>query len=50
MLNFNIFGFFQKNDFFLGGGGGYVDFVDIVGHCKIRLYFGVFSMSYRVFS
>ena len=34
--------------FFLGGGGGYEGFVDIVwGHHKIGLYLGVISMHFR---
>ena len=38
-MNFNIFGGFQKNDYFLGN----EDFVDIFeGHHKIDLYVGVF--------
>ena len=48
ILNFNIFGGFQKKmDIF----GGYEDFVDIFGgHHKIGLYLGFFSMHLRVFS
>ena len=47
-LNFNIFGGFQKNKYFLG----YEDFVDISFGChhKIGLYLGVISMHFRVFS
>ena len=52
ILNFNILGFLQKNEHFLGmkilciffflcGGGG---------HHKIGLYLGVMSMYLRVFS
>ena len=44
-MNFNIFGGFQRNKYFLG----YEDFVDIFwGHHKIGLYFGVISMHFRV--
>ena len=48
ILNFNIFGGFQKNKYFLG----YEDFVDIFLGChhKIGLYLGVISMHFRVFS
>ena len=47
ILNFTIFGGFQKNKSFLG----YEDFVDIFwGHHKIGLYSGVISMHFRVFS
>ena len=46
-MNFNIFGGFQKNKYFLG----YEDFVDVfLGHHKIGLYLGVISMDFRVFS
>ena len=46
ILNFNIFGGFQKKYFL-----GYEDFVDIFwGHHKIGLYLGVISMHFRVFS
>ena len=45
ILNFNIFGGFQKNKYFWG----YEDFVDIfLGHHKIGLYLGVISMHFRV--
>ena len=44
-LNFNIFGGFQKTEYFLG----YEDFVDIFwGHHKIGLYLEVISMHLRV--
>ena len=47
ILNFNIFGGFQKNKYFLG----YENFVDIFwGHHKIGLYLGDISMLFRVFS
>ena len=43
ILNFNIFGGFQKNKY------GYEDFVDIFwGHHKIGLYIGYISMHFRV--
>ena len=46
-FNFNVFGGFQKNTYFLG----YEVFVDIFwGHHKIGLYLGVISMHFRVFS
>ena len=45
ILNFNIFGCFQKNEYFWGN----EDFVDyFMG--KIGLYLGVISMHFRVFS
>ena len=46
-LNFDIFGFFQKNEYSFG----YEDFVDVFfgGHHKIGLYLGVISMHFRVF-
>ena len=44
---FDIFGGFQKNEYFWG----YEVFVDIFwGHHKIGLYLGVISMHFRVFS
>ena len=55
ILNFNILGGFQENEYFLG----YEDFVDIFfflggggwgGHHKIGLYLEVISMHFRVFS
>ena len=47
ILNFNIFGGFQKNKYFLG----YEDFVDIFGgHHENGLYLGVISMHLRVVS
>ena len=48
ILNFNMFWGFQKNKYFFGCD----DFVDIFlgGHHKIRLYLGVNSMHFRVFS
>ena len=47
IFNFNNFGGFQKNKYFLG----YKDLVDIfLGHHKIGLYLKVISMHYRVFS
>ena len=46
ILNFNIFGGFQKNEQFLG----YEDFMDTFwGHHKIGLYLGVISIHFRVF-
>ena len=46
-LNFNIFVFFQSNEYYLG----YEDFVDIFwGHLKIGLYLGVISMHDMVFA
>ena len=54
ILNFNIFGGFQKNEYVWG----YEDFVDIFffffflgggGHYKIGLYLRVISMQYWVF-
>ena len=52
IVNFNIFGGFQKLIFFFGGGGGgYESFEDIFwGHYKIGLYLGVISMLFRVLS
>ena len=45
-MNFNIFGGFQKNEYFLG----YQDFTDIIwGHYKIGLYLGVISMHFMSF-
>ena len=45
ILNFIIFGGFQKNEYFLR----YEDFVDIFwGHHKIGLYLGVISMHLRL--
>ena len=49
-MNFNIFGGFQKNEYFLG----YEDFVYIFfffflgggGHHKIGLHLGIFSMHF----
>ena len=47
ILNFNIFGGFQKNEYFFG----YEEFVDIfLGHHKIGQYLGSISMHFRVFS
>ena len=47
ILNFNIFGGFQKNEYFWG----YEDFVDMFwGHHKFGLYLGGISMHLRVFS
>ena len=47
IVNINIFGGFQKSNFF----GGYEDFVDVFcGHHKIGLYLGVISMHFRVIS
>ena len=47
ILNFNIFGGFQKNEYCWG----HEDFVDIFGgHHKIGLYLGDISMNFRVFS
>ena len=47
ILNFNIFGGFQKDEYFWG----YEDFVDFFGgHHKIVLYLEVISMHFRVFS
>ena len=46
-MNFNIFGGFQKKEYFRG----YEDFVDILGgHHKFGLYLGVISMHFRVFA
>ena len=46
-LNFNIFGGFQKNEYFLGC----ENFVDIFwGHPINGLVLGVISMYFRVFS
>ena len=47
ILNFNIFGGFKKEKYFLG----YEDFVDIFLGChhKIGLYLGVISMQFRSF-
>ena len=47
-MNFNIFGGFQKNDYF----GGSEEIVDVFfwDHHKIRLYLGVISMHFRVVS
>ena len=47
ILNFSIFGGFQKNEYFFG----YEDFVEIFwGHHKIDLYLGVITMHFRAFS
>ena len=47
ILNFNIFGGFQKNKYFWG----YEDFVDNYGgHHENGLYLGVISVHFRVFS
>ena len=47
ILNFNVFWDFQKKEYFWG----YEDFVKIFwGHHKIRLYLGVISIYFRVFS
>ena len=46
ILNFNIFGGFQKNKYFLG----YEDLVDIFGgHHRIGLYSEVIYVQYKVF-
>ena len=46
ILNFNIFGVFQKNQYFWG----YEYFVGFFGgRHKIGLYLGVISMHFRVF-
>ena len=46
-LNFNIFGGFQKNEYFLGMK---ILWIFLEGHHKIGLYLGVISMHFRVFS
>ena len=51
-FEFNVFGGFQKNDFFFGGGGGVMKILWICfgGHHKIGLYLGDISMHFSVFS
>ena len=51
-FEFHYFLDFQTNEyFFFWGGGGYEDFVDILGgHHKIGLYLGDITMHFRVFS
>ena len=47
ILNFDIFGGFQKNDIFFGMK---ILWIFFFGHHKIGLYLGVISMHFRVFS
>ena len=49
-MNFNIFGGFQKTDYFRGGGGIKILWIFVMGHHKIGLYLEVISMHFRVFS
>ena len=47
ILNFDIFGGFQRNNYFFG----YENFVDIFwGHHKIGFYLEAISMHFKVFS
>ena len=47
ILNFNIFGGFQKNEYFWGMN---ILWIFFWGHHKIGLYLKVISMYFRVFS
>ena len=47
ILNFDIFGGFQKNDIIFGMK---ILWIFFFGHHKIGLYLGVISMHFRVFS